>query len=108
MTRRFQYSAAVAPVNTPVSWPSMDRTKPQSGFPFPRRKTEHRFIRFRALTAGGALAELCQRLVPVVISILPNWLELGKTGKRLFIAPSQAASWDEGFASGFILGTSNA
>jgi hypothetical protein len=51
-------STAVAPVNAPASWPSMDQTKPQPGSSFPKRKTKHRFVRLRALTAGGELAEL--------------------------------------------------
>ena len=62
ITHRFRCSDALAPVNAPASWPSMDRTKPQPDFPFPRRKTKHRFVRVRASTAGGALADLCQRL----------------------------------------------
>src|ERR1035438_7661469 len=68
VTHCLRYSATVAPVNAPASWPSMDRTKPQPGFPFPRRKTKHRFVRLRALTAGVALADLCQRLVFAVIT----------------------------------------
>jgi hypothetical protein len=60
----------------------MDRTKPHPGFPFPKRKTKHRFVRLRALTAGGALAETRQRLVSVGMVRVSNCLKLVKTEKR--------------------------
>ena len=75
ITRCFRYSAGLAPVNAPASWPSMDRTKPQPGFPFTKRKTKAQVVRVRALTAGGALADLCQRLVSSVIAPLSNCLK---------------------------------
>ena len=84
ITHCSRYNAAVAPPNAPASWPFMDRTKPQSGSPFPKRKTKHRFVRLRALTAGGALAELCQRLVSVAIAPISNCLNLVNIEKRLF------------------------
>src|ERR1035437_4268179 len=74
-----RYNPAVALLNAPASWPSMDRTKPHAGFPFPRRKTKHRFVRLRACAAGGALAELRQRLVFAVLVCLAHCLELVDT-----------------------------
>jgi hypothetical protein len=62
----------------------MDRTNPHAGFPFPKRKTKHRFVLWVALskTAGGALAELGQRLVSVAMVRVSNCLKIVKTEKR--------------------------
>jgi hypothetical protein len=110
ITHRFRCNAAIAPLNVPASWPSMSRTKPRAGFPFPRRKTKHRFVRLVALskTAGGALADLCQRLAIRSNSFARTCFGGCQHREMPFsITSSPGASWDEGFGPKFFLSPSN-